>query len=458
MKTVATLVVLSIVGSANAGVSINNPFYCYSTDLIRPQVQMHATRTSYEAVRRTSVNPTVSSCTPSRFWFLSRHGGRFPHPPDLQDMFDFADSTIQEDIARNYDAGRTTLCRQDFEMIRDWRRDPNLTLESASLTTEAGRIGMRNIARRYQQFFPTILTETYDRQRFHFRHTRTMRTNTTIRAFASGLFGESESENVFFEDVPENDSFLRPIDFCPPFREEVANQHQQVAFENGPEFEEMMEEINRKLGFHGSNQLSVDTVLVMWEWCRFETATYFELSESEIGDPSAWCIPFSISHQSILEYYQDLGYYHFTGYGVRNQRLIQNLNCGLMQDLLTHLQSNSSADTTVRVFVTYSQMVQALMVTLGAFRDDINLNQHNFAQQTARHWKTSIMTPNAANFVVVRYDCADGDHDLVFLLNERPILVPGCDIQTGICKLSFILSRFQRFIGVNCEDLFCSSD
>lgn len=169
-----------------------------------------------------------------------------------------------------------------------------MTLESASLTTEAGRIGMQNIARRYQQFFPTILTDTYDPERFHFRHTRTIRTNTTIRAFASGLFGENGSDNVIFEDVPEDDFFLRPIDFCPEFREEVENQHQQEAFENGPEFEEMLDEINRKLGFRGSSQLSVDTVLTMWEWCRFETATNFEFSESEIGDPSTWCIPFSI--------------------------------------------------------------------------------------------------------------------------------------------------------------------
>lgn len=229
-------------------------------------------------------------------------------------MFDFADSTvshlcgnvctisqssshclqIQADIARNYDAGRTTLCKQDFEAIRDWSRDANLTLDSASLTTEAGRIGMGNIARRYQQFFPSILNHTYSRERFHFRHTRTMRTNTTIRAFTSGLFGEAESETVVFENVPDDDTFLRPIDFCPPFREEVADQHQQDAFENGPEFEEMMDQINRRLGFHGSGQLSVDTVLTMWEWCRFETATNFELSESDIGDPSAWCIPFSV--------------------------------------------------------------------------------------------------------------------------------------------------------------------
>lgn len=52
----------------------------------------------------------------------------------------------------------------------------------------------------------------------------------------------------------------------------------------------------------------------------------------------------------------------------------------------------------------------------------------------------------------------DGDHDLVFLVNERPILVPGCNVQTGICKLSFIEDRFQRFVNANCAELFCSNN
>lgn len=119
MKIAASSIILFLATVADAGVSMNNPFYCYSTDVIRPQVQMHSTRSSYEAVRRTSVNPTAScknkniflfslllsqhhniikpfpvACNPSRFWFLSRHGGRFPHPVELQDMFDFADSSV----------------------------------------------------------------------------------------------------------------------------------------------------------------------------------------------------------------------------------------------------------------------------------------------------------------------------------------------------------------------------
>lgn len=76
MKIVVTttLLVFHLIISANAGVSMDNPFYCYSTDLIRPQVQMHSTRTSYEAVRRTSVNPAASCKNklygPPPFFFL----------------------------------------------------------------------------------------------------------------------------------------------------------------------------------------------------------------------------------------------------------------------------------------------------------------------------------------------------------------------------------------------------
>lgn len=112
MKFLVVLTILAFVLVADAGVSINNPFYCYSTDGIRPQNQMHSVRTSYEAVRRTTVNPTVScelaiktlvqfknnfyslACTPSRFWFLSRHGGRLPEVPLLQDMFDFVETSV----------------------------------------------------------------------------------------------------------------------------------------------------------------------------------------------------------------------------------------------------------------------------------------------------------------------------------------------------------------------------
>ncbi|KAG4073781.1 hypothetical protein HA402_001005 [Bradysia odoriphaga] len=462
MKFLVAFVVLVVAMVADAGVSMNNPFFCYITDPIRSMTNMHATSTAYEAIRRfnfTTVNPYITTCTPSRFWYLGRYASRFPHPVLMDDMIEFAESSIQDNIENNYNAGRTTLCRQDFEAIRNWTRGANFNQQNASLITEAGQLAMENIARRFQQVFPDILTETYSADRFHFRHTESDRTNASIRAFAAGLFGQAGAQNVVYEDVPERDWFLRPFDFCPEFWEEVADwEAQRQAFRQGPEFDEMLSEVNRKLGFHGSAPaLSFETIYVMWEWCRFETSATFELSESETGGDSAWCAPFSVAHHLLFEYFEDLGHFYFSGYGFRNQRLLENLNCGMIQDILDLIDSDDN-DNVARIFVSYAQEIQSMLVALGSFRDTWPMHQHNYAQQSGRNWLTSLITPHSSNLAVIRYDCDDDDDDLVFLLNERPILVPGCDQQTGVCKVSVFLDRFRRFLDANCEQYFCTTD
>lgn len=198
--------------------------------------------------------------------------------------------------------------------------------------------------------------------------------------------------------------FLFPTQFCPAYTEEIANQPYQNALRRGPEIEEMVEQVNRKLGFHGSHQLSFDRVFVMWEWCRRETGDRFDLSDSEIGEEVAWCAPFSIANHLLLEFDTELAYFYSGGYGIRNQRLIENLNCGLVQDLLTFMQSNDDTDQTVCVFASNSLVLMTLMVTFGSFKDTWPLHQHNFAQQTARHWLTSLITPRSGNVAVVRYE------------------------------------------------------
>lgn len=290
------------------------------------------------------------------------------------------------------------MCRQDFELLRNWIRDPNITVEIESMNTEAGWHSLNNIGRRFQQRFPEVLDSTYSQERYLFRHVDTQRGRASISALAGGIFGDNGWLDVVFEPIPENDTMLRSIQLCPAFTEAVAAQPQQVAFADGPEVTQMLEQINRRLGLRGTRQLSFEEILLVWEWCRYETG-------STNGQASAaWCVPFSIAHHEILEYYRDIGYYHFTGYGVQPQRLIENLNCHLIQDFLSLMQSNDPNDRIVRIYSSFSQVVQALLVALGAFRDYRHLNQHNFAQQAFRLWKSSLLTPNAANLVIVRYE------------------------------------------------------
>lgn len=175
---------------------------------------------------------------------------------------------IQDDIFRNSERGRTTMCRQDLELIRNWVMDSNFTLEHEAATTVAGWTAMQNIARRYQQFFPTLLPTTYDPSWYRFQHTITRRSHNSIRGFVDGLFGDGSWGQVHFEQMPDNDLLLRPIEFCPMFIEKTATLPEREAFEEGPEVEQMVEEVNRRLGFHGGNSLDFRTLWIMWEWCR----------------------------------------------------------------------------------------------------------------------------------------------------------------------------------------------
>lgn len=272
------------------------------------------------------------------------------------------------------------------------------------MTTDAGVMAMENIARRFQNVFPDILTEEYSRDRFHFRHTGSQRTNRSIQAFATGLFGEAGAQNVVYEDVPERDWFLRPFDFCPDFWDDVADwQATRNGFREGPEYAELVDNVNRRLGFH-ANRLSFRTIQSMWEWCRFETGSTFEMSGSDTGADSAWCIPFSVADQLLFEYYEDLGHFYFSGYGVPNQRLLENMNCGVMQDLLNHIDNDDDDETVARIFVTYTQEIQSMLVALGSFRDTWPIHQHNYAQQSSRNWLTSLIAQLGSNLSVIRYE------------------------------------------------------
>lgn len=278
-------------------------------------------------------------------------------------------------------------------------------IENAALATESGLFAMQNISRRFQQILPNILTETYSPDRFHFRHSGSPRTNDSIRAFTVGLFGKVEAANVVYEPISETDWLLRPFDFCPLFWEETADwSRHQDAFELGPEVQELIQQVNRKLGFLSTNQLNFTQIFVMWNWCRQEIALTFETSGSETGPNSPWCAAFSVSNHLILEYYEDLRPFYLAGYGIRNQRLRENLNCGLMQDLLRHMQSENDADAMARIFVTYTEEFQLMLVALGVFRDLWPLHEHNFAQQSGRLWLSSLISSFSSNLSVVRFE------------------------------------------------------
>jgi multiple inositol-polyphosphate phosphatase / 2,3-bisphosphoglycerate 3-phosphatase len=169
------------------------------------------------------------------------------------------------------------------------------------------------------------------------------------------------------------------------------------AFQTGPEYRQTLSEVNAKLGFSGSNQLSSQQMRTLWNICRFE-------KNLDLTIPSAWCTAFSIANNQVLEYLVDLEYYYLSGYGIRNRRLHENLNCGLMQNMLRFLQSSNANEERARIYGTHSSVFQSFLVSLGVFEDETALTRHNIAQSMNREWRTSWICPKGSNLAVIRYE------------------------------------------------------
>lgn len=136
----------------------------------------------------------------------SRHGTRLPSSSDTQRM-NVIHESLRNRVIVNYEAGRTQLCQQDFENIRAWSINPNVTADRNSELVEAGWNELRGLGARFHAAFPSILPSSYNQSLFLFRATDRQRTVASLQAFAEGVFGEWE--NVQFEALTDPDLLMR---------------------------------------------------------------------------------------------------------------------------------------------------------------------------------------------------------------------------------------------------------
>jgi hypothetical protein len=295
------LQLMLIIPFTTAGVSLHDPFYCYTSDPIKPQLERFSHLTSYETARGNSFNPSVSTCTPSKFWFVSRYGTRLPNTGEINDIINNHER-FRNDIISNYYSGRTSLCRGDFAALRSWEFDTNITTSIQQRLTAAGWNEFEGIGRRFAQSFPTLLPASYSPERHLFRTTHQSRTRSSLEAFADGVFGQDGHLQVQFEDTPDpdgDDLLLRPHNACPLYNEVAANGTEFNAFTNGPEYQQALTQISQKLGFHGYRQLRREDIHILGNLCRYEQIW-------NMSTPSPWCASSSVANHAVLEYFRDL--------------------------------------------------------------------------------------------------------------------------------------------------------
>lgn len=144
-----------------------------------------------------------------------RHGSRLPSTSDTRRMLIIHES-LKARVIDNYESGRTQLCQQDIDNIRNWTINPNVTEGRNSELVEAGWNELKGIGTRFQAAFPTILPSSYNASLFLFRATDRQRTVASLQGFAEGVFGQWQ--DIQFEPLIDPDLLLRVTNYFLSFQ------------------------------------------------------------------------------------------------------------------------------------------------------------------------------------------------------------------------------------------------
>lgn len=160
---------------------------------------------------------------------------------------------------------------------------------------------------------------------------------------------------------------------------------------------------------------------------------------------------FRPQHFAVFEYLEDLKKYYKMSYG---QDLNRNVSCSAVQDLLHHLDDNNGPKTVA--YFTHSAAIVLLLTALRIAHDMDTLRADNFHDMQQRQFRISALTPFAANFMAIKYDCPNEPitEKVAFFLNEKPVHLDWCD-ESGLCNLSDVKEQYGDYMNMDCESSYC---
>lgn len=143
--------------------SVYSADYCYSTDTVRPQHDRMCTKQAYQRVRG---NPndynTIPGCNATQYYLISRHGTRLPSTKTMKIYRD----QVPDIQARIVNGNKSTLCPGDFQLLKNWKWDSNITIDHDQYLTEQGWHDLLLLGEAYRHAYPTILRGNYSAEKY----------------------------------------------------------------------------------------------------------------------------------------------------------------------------------------------------------------------------------------------------------------------------------------------------
>ncbi|XP_033335973.2 multiple inositol polyphosphate phosphatase 1 [Megalopta genalis] len=408
--------------------------YCFA-DENDPYLYM-ATKTAYHFVHAGKTRfQDVPNCEAEQVWVLATHGTRCASKSEITEMLSLTE--VQSQIINNHESrGNGHLCDRDLENLKRWKPNDYLVVGRAEVLTPQGVEDMKLLAGRLQSNYPHLLQpESVVPESYMFK---TAEGRASMDQFIKGLFGDGAA--MLGEEIPVNDTLLSAYRTCNVWDNDFNNvSTEEVSkFEEEPQFQSLIQNVSRRLGF--LYHIPKRTILTMYDMCRYEKSW-------TVTQLSPWCAVFNKEELRVLEYREDLYYYYKAGYG---REINAHLGCTLLQDMMNHfwkVEKDTESLEPKGVFY-FSDIIslQNLLATLNINKDQSKLTAYNYDSMAKRQWRTSFISPFAANLVAVFYKC-DGDsrpNKVMFYLAEKLVMLDGCDV--GLCDWEYFKQRFNPVI------------
>ncbi|KAG8181954.1 hypothetical protein JTE90_026895 [Oedothorax gibbosus] len=415
--------------SAEKCVTLDGSQSCFSTN---PEpYRYYGTKTSYHVAieNNTDLNLPTENCQPKVFYLLSRHATRYPDKDWIVPINNVL-PTLREKIISSYTSGNANFCNEDIEKLKQWGKTMNKKDDNRLSTT--GEMEAENLARRYKEKFPSILTTNYSR--YEFEYTSRERTRSTAEAFAKGLFGEN-SKYINFEGK-SNDDVLTFHRACKMYKKNCTDPSYDLSeiekFEKGPVMKKMVNSVSKRVGF----TLSYEEVEIMYTACVFGYA----LNISDI-----WCSVFSNDELKVMEFEADIDDYYKDAYG---NEINYKQACPIAKYIVDLFNSNkNSIDPKVVLQFSHAGGIKKVYPLFGLFRDEIPLTADAFCEQNDRKWRSSLISPFNSNIAFILYQCPD-EHKVAIFHNEKAVQVNGCS--SKLCSYKEFSETYE-VIGNRCN-------
>ncbi|XP_066913756.1 multiple inositol polyphosphate phosphatase 1-like isoform X2 [Clytia hemisphaerica] len=386
-------------------------------------------------------------CKVKQLNFVHRHGHRFP--------------------SKNYILNFKELSKlinwkveSPPEMVLGLPWEPPLDEDHKSHLTHVGEKELYNIGIRTRKRFPELFEQRYNTRRFKFMSTNKLRTTHSATSLAAGLFDGDGSlhgriQPIALDISPNDCRVLRFYDNCHRYKQEIKknaialSEHEK--FLHGKEIKKVADKIKVKLNLP-SIRLTHRSLDAIFIGCAYE------LSMFDGSLDTGLCSLLDDEDRRVLEYADDLEKFYTSANP--NNPLTYQIACPLLKDMLDYLQASRDGDTMlVGIFRSAHSTAMLMMYTLlGLNKQHVPLRSENFQQilnWRRQYFRSSQITPFAANFYFVLYECS-GEWKIQLYWNERLVKMPCCVSELD-CGFDVFMEYYQKIVQ-ECDTELCRED